>query len=183
MTVRLWDAGTGEPVGEPLRGHTDSVWSVSFSPDGTHIVTGSSDKTIRLWHVVMGQPSQWCAELDHPVFSDEHRTIEATTTTPMNTLNNHFIRSSSNSIHALCDTFELMAGASHDDRSSTPPVLDSDSGWVMGPKRRLLFWVPPASRTPFYSPGTALVIPRGCPELDLSRMAHGQHWQKCRDEP
>ncbi|KIK31529.1 hypothetical protein CY34DRAFT_275367, partial [Suillus luteus UH-Slu-Lm8-n1] len=24
-TVRLWDAGTGEPVGEPLRGHTDSV--------------------------------------------------------------------------------------------------------------------------------------------------------------
>jgi WD40 repeat protein len=37
-TVRLWDAGTGEPVGEPLRGHTDSVMSVSFSPDGTCIV-------------------------------------------------------------------------------------------------------------------------------------------------
>ncbi|KIK33201.1 hypothetical protein CY34DRAFT_100033, partial [Suillus luteus UH-Slu-Lm8-n1] len=34
-TVRLWDAATGQPVGEPLRGHTDSVKSVSFSADGT----------------------------------------------------------------------------------------------------------------------------------------------------
>ncbi|KIK31388.1 hypothetical protein CY34DRAFT_103352, partial [Suillus luteus UH-Slu-Lm8-n1] len=55
-------------------------------------------------------------------------------------------------------------------------------GWMVGPKDRLLFWVPPASRPTFYySPGTVLVIPRGGPELDLSRMAHGQHWQECRE--
>ncbi|KAG1883573.1 hypothetical protein F4604DRAFT_1735563 [Suillus subluteus] len=30
------------PVGIPLRGHTDPVNSVSFSPDATRIVTGSS---------------------------------------------------------------------------------------------------------------------------------------------
>ncbi|KAG1807959.1 uncharacterized protein BJ212DRAFT_1436696 [Suillus subaureus] len=54
---------------------------------------------------------------------------------------------------------------------------------MAGPKHRLLFWVPPASRDLFYSPETALVIPRGGPELDLSRMAHGQHWQRCREEP
>ncbi|KIK32925.1 hypothetical protein CY34DRAFT_100526, partial [Suillus luteus UH-Slu-Lm8-n1] len=40
-----FDAGTGEPVGEPLWGHTDPVNSVSFSPSGTRIVTGSWDKT------------------------------------------------------------------------------------------------------------------------------------------
>jgi len=29
-----------------LRGHTSSVWSVAFSPDGRHIVSGSLDHTI-----------------------------------------------------------------------------------------------------------------------------------------
>jgi WD40 repeat protein len=42
-TVRLWDAGTGQLVGEPLRGHNLGVTSFSFSPDGTRIVTGSSE--------------------------------------------------------------------------------------------------------------------------------------------
>jgi WD40 repeat protein len=43
-TVRLWDAGTGELISVPSQGHTDSVTSLSFSPDGTHIATGPSLK-------------------------------------------------------------------------------------------------------------------------------------------
>ncbi|KAG2341524.1 hypothetical protein BDR05DRAFT_965204 [Suillus weaverae] len=184
-TVRLWDAATGQPVGEPLRGHTDSVSSVSFSPDGTRIVTGSYDKTVRLWDPVMRQPSPQPTESDRSAFSDEHPIIypiESTTTMTRNTWNNHFISFSSNSIHVLRNTSELTEGASHDDCDSIPFFLNSDSGWVVGPKHRLLFWVPPASRHHFYNPWTVLVIPRGGPELDLSRMAHGQYWQKCREE-
>ena len=48
-TVRLWDAETGKPVGEPFRGHKASVQSVAFSPDGRRIVSGSDDNTIRIW--------------------------------------------------------------------------------------------------------------------------------------
>ncbi|KAG2042132.1 hypothetical protein BDR03DRAFT_889470 [Suillus americanus] len=54
---------------------------------------------------------------------------------------------------------------------------------MVGADRRLLFWVPPPSRyRPFYSPGTVFVIPSG-QGIDLSRMAHGEHWSNCRDAP
>jgi WD40 repeat protein len=32
-----------------LTGHSDTVWSVSFSPNGARIVTASADKTVRVW--------------------------------------------------------------------------------------------------------------------------------------
>jgi len=44
-TVRLWDADTGQPVGQPIIGHTSAVLSVAFSPDGKRIVSSSADKT------------------------------------------------------------------------------------------------------------------------------------------
>ena len=55
-TVRLWDAATGQPIGQPLTGHTDAVYSVAFSPDGTRIASGSRDNTVRLWDAATGQP-------------------------------------------------------------------------------------------------------------------------------
>ena len=37
--------------GRPLLGHTGSVWSVSFNHDGSQIVSGSGDNTVRVWDV------------------------------------------------------------------------------------------------------------------------------------
>jgi U3 small nucleolar RNA-associated protein 13 len=63
-TVKIWDVETGEAVGV-LRGHKRGVWSVAFSPPNTPVlttnasggassakgmvVTGSGDKTVRIW--------------------------------------------------------------------------------------------------------------------------------------
>ena len=46
QTIRVWDAQTGGQVGNPLQGHTGVALSVAFSPDGSHIVSGSEDQTI-----------------------------------------------------------------------------------------------------------------------------------------
>ncbi|KAG8917975.1 hypothetical protein FRC00_013008 [Tulasnella sp. 408] len=54
--IRLWDAKTGAPVGEPLRGHDDGVNSIAFSPDGKLLASGSEDNTIRLWDAKTGAP-------------------------------------------------------------------------------------------------------------------------------
>ena len=54
-TIGIWlyDTSTHQEVAL-LTGHTDRVYSVTFSPDGGTLASGSRDETIRLWDVVAG---------------------------------------------------------------------------------------------------------------------------------
>jgi WD40 repeat protein len=49
-TALIWDLATHRPVSTPLH-HGASVSDAAFSPDGTHVLTGSWDGTARLWEV------------------------------------------------------------------------------------------------------------------------------------
>jgi WD40 repeat protein len=38
-----------------LKGHSDCVNAVAFSQDGSRVVSGSDDKTVRIWNATMGE--------------------------------------------------------------------------------------------------------------------------------
>jgi hypothetical protein len=61
--VRLWDATTGNQVGDPLTGNWNRVLTVAFSADGKRIISGGGDGTLRLWPAFPDAVSALCAKL------------------------------------------------------------------------------------------------------------------------
>jgi WD40 repeat protein len=55
--VRVWNVATGK-VEQTLEGHSASVMSVAFSPDGSKLASGSHDDTVRVWNVATGKVEQ-----------------------------------------------------------------------------------------------------------------------------
>ena len=60
--MRVWDVDprASLPV---LRGHTDYVYPVAYSPDGRWIASGGWDNRVRLWDALTGEQ---CAKPPHP---------------------------------------------------------------------------------------------------------------------
>ncbi|HEX4945411.1 MAG TPA: TIR domain-containing protein, partial [Blastocatellia bacterium] len=62
-----------------LKGHSDSVWSVAFSPDGRMLASGSWDGSAKLWEVASGQEKATLTgygySVESVVFSPDGRTL------------------------------------------------------------------------------------------------------------
>jgi WD40 repeat protein len=73
VLFRVWNSMTGETVAGPFTGHTRSVNSVAFSPDGQYIVSGSDDRTIRLSNFTARkrEPTTDVFFTDHFMINDE----------------------------------------------------------------------------------------------------------------
>ena len=52
-----------------LKGHEDNIWSIAFNPNGTKIVSGSSDRTVKIWNTQTGQCLKTFLGHNRPVLS------------------------------------------------------------------------------------------------------------------
>lgn len=64
--MRIWGAQNVELVSGPSEGYTAWLWPVVFSPDSTHIASGSIVKTISI-RILDAQPSLSSQGKRHPV--------------------------------------------------------------------------------------------------------------------
>jgi len=62
-----------------LQGHNDSIWSIAFSSDSTKIVSGSSDRTVKIWNSQTGECLKTFYGYTRPIlsvaFSPDGKTI------------------------------------------------------------------------------------------------------------
>ncbi|KIK19755.1 hypothetical protein PISMIDRAFT_682819 [Pisolithus microcarpus 441] len=195
-TVRVWDAKSGDQIGSPLKGHTSWVSSVAFSPDGNRIVSGSLDFTVRVWDAKGGDQigSPLKGHTSHvtsvELSLDGTSVISASGISVPTLTTLHPIHNAVDQVHvnkAICFSSVPSHALSHSDellddldsQVNTQSVQLHPDGWLKGPKGQLLLWIPTFFQKPFYSMYTSLIIPRGCMELNLSKMVHGSKWQEC----
>ncbi|CCA77963.1 related to WD40-repeat protein (notchless protein) [Serendipita indica DSM 11827] len=194
-TIRLWDADTGQPLGEPFRGHKDSINAIAFSPDGFRIVSGSSDWTVRLWDADTGQP------LGEPL--QGHRSlIRAIGFSPDGL---QIVSGSDDNTIRLWDvhTDAYTNSSNQGDRDSACSGVKDDvpgtplkilvpgfeqctllhDGWVQSSGKRL-FWVPPDNRHGLQYPYLLLTMPTASPyratKLDFTYFQCGSSWTNVR---
>jgi len=82
-TARLWDGGSGKPVGEIMRHRKAARTYAAFSSDGTRVVTAGYDGAARVWEVPSGTPVTPLLEHGAPVhyaeFSPDGTRVVTTT--------------------------------------------------------------------------------------------------------
>src|SRR5262249_45339887 len=54
-SIRLWETAT-DTLRRTLKGHTLGVKAIAVSQDGQYLISGSFDRTARLWKLATGEP-------------------------------------------------------------------------------------------------------------------------------
>jgi len=160
--VRIWNISAGEQV-LALTGHTDTVYSVTYSPDGRTIGTGSADMTVRLWDAVTGAPIALLA--GHSGY------VQSVAFTP----DGHSIVSGSDDKTIRVWDFIGASPVSDADVAVSFQHARLNNGWLQTRSGKLLLWVPVEYHKFLYR----LEGPRVIIQFDKNGLYQGESWISC----
>ncbi|MEE6524581.1 hypothetical protein FKM82_024150 [Ascaphus truei] len=133
MSLRVWNLQTGQDV-LTLRGHSDQIFSLAWSPDGRYLATCCKDQRVRIYEPrASNQPRQ---EGAGPEGARGARVVW------------------------VCDGKYLLVSG-FDSRSERQLVLYSTEDLSRGPVTSLGLDVSPATLIPHYDPDTGLLLLTG----------------------
>ena len=72
--IRLFDLASGKEEAQFPQGHSDEYYSLAFSPNGTVLACGSSDRSCLL-DLTTGRVLKHMPQLHHPVFTPDGKTL------------------------------------------------------------------------------------------------------------
>jgi WD40 repeat protein len=145
---------------------------VVFSPDGKRVVSGSGDKTIRIWDAQTGNPvsQPWEGHTDQVwsvAFSPNGKRVVSGSSDKTIYI---WDAQTSNPVLQPLEAIKAI--------SSGHPVLVH--GWIQGPEQQLICWIPPTNRirlTMF--PQALVVIGHHWTKVGRTKFVHGPSWQQC----
>jgi WD40 repeat protein len=156
--LRVWDAKSGKQLRE-LQGHTDGVTSVSFSGDGSQIVSGSYDRSVRVWDAKSGK---------------QLRELQGHTNFVTSV---SFLRGGNSIVSGSADkSIRMWVNLNLD----ALWVLDHD-GWILScPLAERLAWVPSTISNVLLRPHNTLILSRnGSATIDFTQCKLGTSWHEC----
>ncbi|KAE9383286.1 hypothetical protein BT96DRAFT_869311, partial [Gymnopus androsaceus JB14] len=147
------------------------------SPDGTRIVSGSHDKTLRIWDATTGAQIGHHLEVHDNVVSSAAFSPDGTSIISDSEEKTLRIAQDSTILsNTLAHHHKFLQA--HNDWS-----LSSD-GWITFPNcPHGIIWIPPQFRNPLWRPRTTCIISRaGYTKLSFEGCVYGEEWFHCIED-
>ncbi|KAK7016171.1 WD40-repeat-containing domain protein [Favolaschia claudopus] len=159
--INVWSQETGCLLYPPIQAHHGIIWSLAFSADGQYMASASADRTVSVWETDTG------VAVGHPLRGHTGDVWSVDFSSQGSLL-------ASGSVDRTIRIWDM------EKLNDIEMWSEQSGGWIRGPNRELLLWVPPYYREGLLWPRTELGIGKHITKLDLTNFVDGIDWPRVR---